>query len=73
MKKLLVLLMICCMCTACGTKEENVVDVPVQAEETVTVTEEKTEEVKEEAEAKDEEVKEETPEEKEENAAVISP
>ena len=35
MKKLLVLLMICCMCTACGTKEETKVDVPEQAEEIV--------------------------------------
>ena len=34
MKKLLVLLMICCMCTACGTKEEAA-EVPEQIVETV--------------------------------------
>ena len=45
MKKLLVLLMICCMCTACGTKEETKVDMPEQAEE---IVEEATEEVVEE-------------------------
>ena len=53
MKKLLVLLMICCMCTACGTKEEAV-EVPDQVTETVEdekeevteeVTKEDTEEV----------------------------
>lgn len=37
MKKLLVLLMICCLCTACGTKEETVVVTP---EQEVEVTEE---------------------------------
>ena len=45
MKKLLVLLMICCMCTACGTKEEAA-EVPEQAVEAV---EEEKEEVTEEA------------------------
>ena len=45
MKKLLVLLMICCMCTACGTKEDAV-EVPEQAVEAV---EEEKEEVTEEA------------------------
>ena len=44
MKKLLVLLMICCMCTACGKKEEANVVVPEQTEEVVAETEE-TEEV----------------------------
>ena len=51
MKKLLVLLMICCMCTACGAKEEAA-EVPEQAVEVVEETEEVTEEaVAEEAEA----------------------
>ena len=51
MKKLLVLLMICCMCTACGTKEESA-EVPEQAVEVVEEKEEVTEEaVVEEAEA----------------------
>ena len=45
MKKLLVLLMVCCMCTACGTKEETKVDVPEQAEESVEEVAEETEEV----------------------------
>ena len=49
MKKLLVLLMICCMCTACGTKEEAA-EVPEQIVETVEeekeeVTEDVVEEV----------------------------
>ena len=44
MKKLVVLLMICCMCTACGTKEETNVNVPEQTEETVEVVEEENEE-----------------------------
>ena len=43
MKKLLVLLMICCMCTACGAKEEAA-EVPEQAVEVVEETEEVTEE-----------------------------
>ena len=43
MKKLLALFMICCMCTACGTKEEAVVDVPAQPEDAVEVESEKTE------------------------------
>ena len=38
MKKLLVLMMVCCMCTACGAKEETVVVVPEK--EVVEVTEE---------------------------------
>ena len=45
MKKLLVLLMICCICTACGTKEDAV-EVPEQAVEAV---EDEKEEVTEEA------------------------
>ena len=40
MKKLALLLMVCCMCTACGTKEESVTDVLEQVE---TVTEETVE------------------------------
>ena len=32
MKKLVLLLMVCCMCTACGTKEEAVTAVPEQVE-----------------------------------------
>ena len=40
--------MICCMCTACGTKEETKVDVPEQAEKNV---DEAKEEVAEETEA----------------------
>ena len=43
MKKLLVLLMICCMCTACGAKEEAA-EVPEQAVEVVEEKEEVTEE-----------------------------
>ena len=36
MKKIALLIMICCMFTACGTKEEEVkVDVPEQVESTV--------------------------------------
>ena len=42
MKKLLVLLMICCMCTACGTKEEAE-KAPEQAVEIVEATEDKEE------------------------------
>ena len=54
MKKLLVLFMICCMCTACGTKEEAA-EVPEQAVEAVEdekeeVTEDVAEEVIEETE-----------------------
>ena len=54
MKKLLVLLMICCMCTACGTKEEAA-EVPEQVVEAVEdekeeVTEDVAEEVIEETE-----------------------
>ena len=63
MKKLLVLLMICCMCTACGTKEETKVDMPEQAEE---IVEEVTEEAVEETEA-------EVAEENTADAVVISP
>ena len=48
MKKFLVLLMVCCMCTACGTSEETKVDVSEQTEENVV---EATEEVAEETEA----------------------
>ena len=47
MKKLLVLLMICCMCTACGTKEEAA-EVPEQVVDAVEDEEEVTEEVVEE-------------------------
>ena len=43
MKKILVILMICYMCTACGTKEETKVDVPEQAEEIVEEVAEETE------------------------------
>ena len=40
MKKLLVLLMICCMCTACGTKEDTVMETPEQAGDVVEDVEE---------------------------------
>ena len=53
MKKLLVLLMICCMCTACGAKEEAA-EIPEQVVDAVEdeeeVTEDAVEEVTEEAE-----------------------
>ena len=45
MKKLALLFIVCCMCTACGTKEEAVTDVLEQVE---TVTEETVEAVAEE-------------------------
>ena len=48
MKKLFVLFMICCMCTACGTKEEAAVNVPEQPEKTTEAVEEVTEKVVEE-------------------------
>lgn len=38
MKKIVLLLMLCCMCSACGTKEETTADVTGQAEETLEAT-----------------------------------
>lgn len=37
MKKLVLLLMICCLCTACGAKDETVADAPEQTEEMMQV------------------------------------
>ena len=72
MKKLAVLLLICCMCSACGTPEDVTVDVPGQAEETLEVTEETPEITEETPEITEEtpEITEETPEITEETPEV---
>ena len=43
MKKFVLLLMICCLLTACGAKSEAVADAPAQATNSITVTEAPTE------------------------------